>query len=96
MATAIQLDPATVEALDAVVASGRFTSRDDAIRTALYIVEETEAESSEALSPDEIALLEQRIAAADADPKGGFPAEEVFAELERLCIEDIEHQRNSA
>jgi Arc/MetJ-type ribon-helix-helix transcriptional regulator len=80
MATAIRLEQATVDALDAMVTRGRFTSHDEAIRTALHLVEERDAAAAPH-DAEELAWLEQRIAEADADPHGGIPAEEVFAEL---------------
>ena len=92
MATAINLEPEMVEALDAMVTSGRFTSHDEAIRTALYPVQESDA-AAEPLDADEMAWLADAIAEADADPDGGIPAEDVFAEMKQLCREDIKRHR---
>ena len=89
MATAIRLDQETVDALDAMVTSGRFRSHDEAIRTALYLVRENDA-AAEPSDAEEMAWLAEAIAEADADPDGGLSAEEVFAEMKRLCREDLE------
>ena len=81
MATAIPLEPATIAALDAVVAIGRFASRDDAIRTALHIVEEVDAADDAPLTAAEIAGIERGL--ADVAAGQVFSAEDVRAELER-------------
>ena len=87
MATAIPLEASTVEALDAAVASGRFSSRDVAIRTALHIVEETDSEHLEPpLTPEEIAGIERGL--ADIAAGRVYDLDEVFDELERRCQEE--------
>ena len=100
MATAPQLDPLLVQQLDDLVAVGRFSSRDDAVREALRLVHERdqfgEVVDFDKLDPEERAWLEQRIAECDADSHEGYSIEEVFDELERLCEEDIERERRAA
>lgn len=81
MATAIPLETATIAALDAVVAAGRFSSRDEAILTALHIVEDVDAASDMPLTPEEIAGIERGL--TDAAAGRVFSAAEVYAELER-------------
>ena len=77
----IKLQATTVEALDQVVASGRFPSRDEAIRCALYLVQENDAADDEPLTPEEIAGIERGL--ADVAAGRGIPIEEVRAEMER-------------
>ena len=81
MATGIQLQAETIAALDAVVASGRFLTRDAAILAALHLVEELDAEDGEPLSPEEIAGLERGL--ADVAAGRVFTSGEVRVELER-------------
>lgn len=81
MATGIQLQAETIAALDAVVASGRFLTRDAAILAALDLVEEADAADREPLSPGEIAGLERGL--ADVAAGRVFTSEEVRVELER-------------
>lgn len=85
MATAIPLEASTIEALDAIVARGRFSSRDEAIRTALYIVEEVDAADDAPLTPGEIAGIERGL--ADVAAGRVYTVDEVFDELERRCLE---------
>lgn len=85
MATAISLEPATIEALDAIVARGRFSSRDEAIRTALYIVEEVDAADDAPLTSADIAGIERGL--ADVAAGRVYTVDEVFDELERRCLE---------
>lgn len=81
MATPLKLEPSTIAALDAVVASGRFPSHDEAIRTALYIVEEVDAEHHDALTPEVIAGIERGL--ADVAAGRTLSVEQVRAEMER-------------
>jgi Arc/MetJ-type ribon-helix-helix transcriptional regulator len=81
MATAIHLDPSTIAALDAFVASGRFASRDDAIRSALDLVDEIDAADDSPLTPSEIAGIERGL--ADVAAGRTIPLEEVRAEMAR-------------
>jgi Arc/MetJ-type ribon-helix-helix transcriptional regulator len=63
MATALDLDPDTLRELDDLVASGRFPSREDAIRTALRLVHEQdrtdEAVDLDSLDPGTRAAVEE-------------------------------------
>ena len=79
MATQLKLDPETELLIDDLMASGRFADRTDVLRHGVRLAHDGRAD--EPLSADHLALLERRIAEADADPDGGIPAEEVFAEL---------------
>jgi predicted transcriptional regulator len=81
MAIAIQLEPATIAALDAIVAKGRIKSRDEAIRTALQIVEANDPDEWDPLSSSEIAGIERGL--ADAEAGRLIPVEQVMEELER-------------
>lgn len=81
MATAIHLDPATVEALDAIVAKGRVSSHDEVIRTALQIVEANDPDEWEPLSTSEVAGIERGL--ADLAAGRMIPIKEVMEELER-------------
>lgn len=81
MVTAVPLEADTITALDAMVARGRFPSRDVAIRTALHIVEEVDAADETPLTSAEIAALERAL--SDVAAGRVLSAEEVRAELER-------------
>ena len=81
MATAIHLDPATVAALDAIVAKGRIKSHDEAIRTALQIVEANDPDEWEPISESERAGIERGL--ADAEAGRMVPIDQVLEELER-------------
>ena len=91
MATQLQFDSETELLIDDLMASGRFADRVDVLRHGIRL-----AHDEEPLDAETLALLEERVAAADADPDGGIPAEEVFAEMERLCLDEIEKQRRAA
>lgn len=81
MATAINLEPETIAALDAIVAKGRITSRDEVIRTALQIVEANDPGEWEPLSSSELARIERGL--ADVAAGRMISIEDVMAELER-------------
>ena len=81
MASAIHLEPATIEALDAIVAKGRVSSHDEAIRTALQIVEENDPDEWDPLTAAEIAGIERGL--ADANAGRLIPVEQAMEELER-------------
>ncbi len=86
MATAIQLqtihlEASTIKALDDLVAIGRFSSRDEAIRCALLLAQEHDAMHDEPLTPEEIAGIDRGL--ADAAAGRGIPIAEVRAEMER-------------
>ena len=93
MATQLKFDPETELLIDDLMASGRFTDRTEVLRHGIRLAHD-EDHTDEPLSPEHLALLEQRIAEADADPDGGIPAEAVFAEMERLCLEEMDRRRN--
>lgn len=82
MATAINLDPKTLRDLDDLVASGRFLSREDALREGLRHVHEQdwtdEAVDLASLDPATRAAVEAGVAAGRT-----YPAEQVFDELLR-------------
>lgn len=81
MGTAVHLESATVDALDRMVAIGRFGSRDEAIRTALHIVEEQDAAELGPLGAEEIAGIERGL--ADAEAGRLIPLEIVRANMKR-------------
>ena len=76
---AIQLEAATVDALDQIVAGGRFNSREEAIVTALQIVRHVDSGDGKPFDPETLAAIEEGI--ADAEAGRLIPAEQVFAEL---------------
>lgn len=96
MATRLTLDPETEVLIDDLMASGRFADRVDVLRHGIRLAHDEDQAVDEPLDAETLAELERRIAEADADPDGGIPAEEVFAELERLCQEEMERGRNAA
>lgn len=79
----LRIDPLLARDLDDLVATGRFVSREDAVRHAVRLIWDAEYDTRlpEPLDAETMAILEERIAEADANPDGGIPAEEVFAEL---------------
>ena len=81
--------------IDDLMASGRFAERADVLRHAVRLAY-ADCHDDQPLAPTMLARLEARIAEADADSAGGISAEEVFAEMEQLCLEDIEHRRDAA
>lgn len=80
MATAISLEPNTIDAIDALVARGRFASRDAAIRVALDSLQKAYADPVLG-TQDEVAGVERGL--ADVAAGRVFSAEHVRAELER-------------
>lgn len=93
MATQLKLDPETEALIDDLLASGRFSDRVEVLSHGIKLAHD---EADEPLDAETLAMLEERIAEADADPDGGTPAEEVFAEMERLCLEEMERARTAA
>lgn len=81
MATQPKFDPETETLIDNLMASGRFVDRADVVRHGVWLAFNEDQAADEPLDAEGIAELERRIAEADADPDGGIPAEEVFAEL---------------
>jgi antitoxin ParD1/3/4 len=83
MATVLKLDPATLSDLDELVASGRFASREDALREGLRLVHEQgwtdEAVDLDSLDPATRAAVEGGL--ADIDAGRTEDAEVVFARL---------------
>lgn len=78
MATALNLDQRTVGELDDLVASGRFASREDAVREGVRLVREGNRDAS---SDAELAGVERGL--ADVAAGRILSADEVRAELER-------------
>lgn len=95
MATQVKFDPETETLIDDLMASGRFADRVDVLRHGVWLAFNEDQLADEPLDAETIAELERRIAEADADPDGGIPAEEVFAEMKRLCLEDMERQQQT-
>lgn len=81
MATQLKFDPETEVLIDDLMSSGRFADRADVLRHGVWLAFNEDQASDEPLDAAAIVELERRIAEADADPDGGIPAEEVFAEL---------------
>lgn len=81
MATQLNLDPESELMIDNLVASGRFAERADVLRHGIRLAFDEDQQADEPLDPETLAMLEKRIAEANADPDGGIPAEDVFAEL---------------
>ena len=87
MASAVQLEPDTIRALDAIVAKGRMKSHDEAIRTALKIVEANDPDEWEPLSASELAGIARGL--ADAEAGRMIPIDEVREEMRRrFAVED--------
>lgn len=95
MATQLNLDAETELLIDDLMASGRFAGRVDVLRHGIRLAHDQDQSAGEPIDAELIALLEERIAEADADPQGGIPAEQVFDVLERLCREEMEQQRRA-
>lgn len=84
MATAFQLDPDTLRALDDLVATGRWATREDALRQSVTLLREvTEDADAEPISEEELAGIAAGI--TDADAGRLLTVDEVFDELERRC-----------
>ena len=76
MATQLNLGADIEAKVDALVAQGRFASREDVVREGLRLIEERDAELQ--------ALLDSAVEAArEADEVGWLDADEVFDRLER-------------
>ena len=81
MATAPQLDPLTEVMINDLMASGRFAERTDVLRHGVKLAHDEDQLAHEPLDAETIALLEERLAEADANPEASLPAEQVFREL---------------
>lgn len=83
MATAPQLDPITEAMIDDLMASGRFAARADVLRFGVKLAHDQENGADEPLDAETIAMLEARIAEADANPDDWLSVDEVFDAFER-------------
>lgn len=80
VATKLDLGAEFEAKVDALVAQGRFASREDVVREGLRLIEERER--------TERALLDSAVAAAaEADEVGWLDADEVFDRLQRRYAE---------
>ena len=95
MATQPRLDPESELLIQQLVTSGRFADRAEVLRYGVRLVHD-EDQAVEPLDAETIAMLEQRMAEADADPESMIPAEVVFADMERRCRDEIERRRTAA
>ena len=80
MATLVPLEAPTIDALDHAVSSGRFASRDDAIRLTLKMYWESDAETAAApLTAGELAAIDEGL----ADLRNGrtYSLDQVRAEM---------------
>ncbi len=96
MATQLKLDSLTEMLIDDLMASGRFAEREEVLRHGVKLAHDKENGAGEPLDAETIALLEQRITGANANPDHSIPADQVFDDLERLCLEELEHHRHAA
>lgn len=79
MATQLNLGADFEAKVDALVAQGRFASREDVVREGLRLIEERDAET-ERLRADLIAMLEEGL--ADVEAGRTYPIEDVMSEME--------------